>query len=44
MVGIGLKPLHTKGFFDLTPQSGLKHKIREDVRYYIGQGNRLTHA
>jgi hypothetical protein len=37
MVGIGLKPQHTKGFFDLTPQSGLKHKIREDVRYYFSQ-------
>jgi hypothetical protein len=37
MVGIGLKPRHTKGFIDLTPQSGLKHKICEDVRYYFGQ-------
>jgi hypothetical protein len=37
MVEIGLKPRHTKGFFDLTAQSGLKHKICDDVRYYFGQ-------
>jgi hypothetical protein len=37
MVELGLKPRHTKGFFDLTPQRGLKHKICEDLRYYFGQ-------
>jgi hypothetical protein len=36
MVGIGLKPRHTKGFFDWTPLRGIKHKIRENVRYYFG--------